>query len=261
MRYLFTALAALFLSTVISFITISLFVSRDENPVVGGLFWLFALLAAGTLIVPLSLAITAELVEREIQPRHFSWANARKRFLLAMPIPIGPLYAVVFVLMRVADRRPRHWFEILVLLNCVSAVFAYLALRISNYSFFTPSPARLIEFLKVVMGSSAVGFFIAVLQTCVTFGVRGVGLDTVRWACLLMAIFGGMLGILTGLVVYYVILQSHVTVKQLLIITVGSLIVGCLGGIIFDWYFIFATPFLSMYIAWGVKGSLFTRAA
>jgi hypothetical protein len=54
-RYLLAALAALFLSMVISFFSIQLFIPADENPVVGGLFWLFALLAEGTLLVPLSL--------------------------------------------------------------------------------------------------------------------------------------------------------------------------------------------------------------
>jgi hypothetical protein len=60
------ALAALFLSIIISFLTIQLFIPADENPVIGGLFWLFALLVEGTLLVPLNVAITAELVERRV---------------------------------------------------------------------------------------------------------------------------------------------------------------------------------------------------
>jgi hypothetical protein len=83
-RYLLTALAALFLSIVISFLTISLFVSADENPVVGGLFRLFAVLAEGELIVPLSRAIAAELIERKVQARRFSWPKARGRILAAI---------------------------------------------------------------------------------------------------------------------------------------------------------------------------------
>jgi hypothetical protein len=78
-------LASLFSSVLISFLTIQLFIPADENPVIGGFFWLFALLAEGTLLVPLSLAITAELVEREVQSRCFSWSNALRRFLVAIP--------------------------------------------------------------------------------------------------------------------------------------------------------------------------------
>jgi MFS family permease len=128
-RYLLAALAALFLSVVISFFTIQFFIPADENPVIGGLFWLYALLAEGTLLVPLSLAITAELVEYKVQARRYSWPKACRRFLVAIPMAIGPVYAV-FVVMTVEDRRPAHWFQMGVLVNCVSEVFAYLALRI-----------------------------------------------------------------------------------------------------------------------------------
>jgi hypothetical protein len=128
-RYLLAALAGLFLSLLISFLTIQLFIPADENPVVGGLFWLYALLAEGTLLVPLSLAVTAELVERKVQSRRFSWSKARWRFLVAIPMAIGPVYAV-FMWMSMENRRPAHWFQMGVLVNCVSILFAYLALRI-----------------------------------------------------------------------------------------------------------------------------------
>jgi hypothetical protein len=260
--YLLAAFAAFFLSIVISFVTILPFMAADETPVVGGLFWLFAFLAEVSLLVPLSLAITAELVEREVQARHFSWPKARKRFLVAIPIAIGPLYAALFVVMRVEESRPTHWFEIVVLLNCASAVFAYLALRISqpsdsNHSAHAIRALReqLIEFVKLGMGFSVAGFSIAALQSYVAFSVRGngFGFEAIGSACFLAGKFGVILGILTGMVAYYVILQRHVTAKQVAMITVGSLIVGCLGGIIFDWYFVFATPLLSIFIAWGVK--------
>ena len=122
-------MAALFSSIVISRLTIQLFIPADENPVIGGFFWLFTLLAEGTLLVPLSLAITAELVERTVQARRYSWSKARRRFLVAVPMAIGPVYAV-FVVTAMEDRRPAHWLQMGVLVNCVSAVFAYLALRI-----------------------------------------------------------------------------------------------------------------------------------
>jgi hypothetical protein len=123
---------------------------------------------------------------------------------------------------------------------------------------------RLTEFVKLLMGSSAAGFSIAVLQHYATFGVRGYGFghDAILLACFEGGILGVMFGIPTGLFAYYVILQSRVTVKQIAIITIVSLIVGCGGGIIFDWFFAFATPLLTIYIAWGVKAyHLYQEAA
>ena len=107
-----------------------IFLANDENPVVGGLFSFFLFLPVGSLLVPLCLAITAELVERKVQSRAFSWPKVRGRYLVAIPIAIGPLYTALFVVMRVEDRRPPHWLETAVLLCCLSVVFAYLSLRI-----------------------------------------------------------------------------------------------------------------------------------
>ena len=114
---------------------------------------------------------------------------------------------------------------------------------------------RLIEFVKLLVGSSAAGFSIAVLQHYVTFGVRGYGFghDAILLACFEGGILGVIFGIPTGLFAYYVPLQSNVTVKQVVVIMLGSLLVGCVGGIIFDWFFAFATPLLTICIAWGVK--------
>jgi hypothetical protein len=123
---------------------------------------------------------------------------------------------------------------------------------------------RLIEFVKLLTGSAAAGFSIAVLQHYVTFGVRGAGFghDAILLACFEGGILGVIFGIPTGLVAYYVPLQSSVTVRQIGIITLGSLIVGCVGGIIFGWFFAFATPLLTIYIVWGVKAyQLFQESA
>jgi len=261
-RYLLAGLAAFFLSIVISFATTITFVPVDENPVVGGLFWLFAFLAEVSLLVPLGLAISAELIDREVQARHFSWPKAQRRFLVALPMAIGPVYAILFVFMRAEESRPTHWLEKVVLLNCMSAVFAFLSLRISkpsdsNHSAHTVRILRqqLIEFVKLGVLFSVAGFSIAALQSyaALSFRGNGFGFETIGSACFLAGKFGVILGVLTGMGAYYVILQRQVTVKQAAMITFGSLIVGCLGGIIFDWYFVFATPLLGIYITWGVK--------
>jgi hypothetical protein len=128
---------------------------------------------------------------------------------------------------------------------------------VSSHSAHAPRTIRerLIEFVKLLTGSSAAGFSIAVLQHYVTFGVRGLGFghDAILLACFEGGILGVAFGIPTGLFAYYVILRSCITIKQIVIIILGSLIVGCGGGIIFGWFFAFATPLLTIYIACGVK--------
>lgn len=113
----------------------------------------------------------------------------------------------------------------------------------------------LIECLKLLAGSSSAGFSVAVLQHYVTFGVRGAGFgqDAMLLACFEGGILGVFFGIPTGLIVYYVVLQSSVTARQVAVIILGSLIVGCVGGIIFSIFFAFVTPVLTVFIAWGVK--------
>ena len=110
---------------------------------------------------------------------------------------------------------------------------------------------RLIEFITLVVGSCAAGFSIAIWQHLLTFGVRGYGFgdDAIFLACTEGGLLGATLGIPTGLIVYYVVLHSRVSLAQVLVITLGSLVVGCLGGIIFGLPFAFATPVLTICIA------------
>jgi len=268
--YLLGAIAACLISIVLSFLTILPFVASDETPVVGGFYWLYVFLLEATLLVPVSLALTAEVVERNVQARRFSWPKACRRLLVALPIAVGPLYTALFENLTVKNQRIAHRFQVGVLLYCVSAAFAYLALRISNHSDSSRYEnairnlrQELIEFFKLSVGFSAVGFSITILQIYFALAVRGngFGFDAIFSACAKAAIFGVILGNLSGMVVYYFVLCKHVSVKQMVTITAGSLILGCLGGLIFNWYFIFATPLLSTYIAWSLKDQALDREA
>jgi hypothetical protein len=66
---------------------------------------------------------------------------------------------------------------------------------------------------------------------------------------------GGMLGVPTGLLAYYVVLKRRVTNQQIAIIVLGSLIGGCLAGVAIFWPSAFVTPILTLMIAW-VSGHL-----
>jgi hypothetical protein len=110
---------------------------------------------------------------------------------------------------------------------------------------------KLLTFCVLLIGSCLAGFWIATIQHLVTFGVRGYGFG--RSAFHLAGTEGGFLGILlgipTGLVTYYGALEGHVSIKQVILITLGSLVAGCIGGLILDWPFAFGTPVVTICIA------------
>jgi len=131
-RYLVTAVTAFLLSIVVAFVTVLPFSLHDDGSPGLGILWFMVFLVEATVIVPLSLGATAELIERKVQNRKFRWSNAFTRFVMALPIAIGPLYAAICVNLYVENRRPTHWLMKEILLYCVSGLFAYFALRIKK---------------------------------------------------------------------------------------------------------------------------------
>ncbi len=133
LRYALVTLAAVFSAIFIAFCLVAFVISpHDDSPAMGLLgFILSSLLAA--LLVPLSLGVTAEIVERRAQRRRFCWLGAFVRSLLAIPIMLGPLYGYWEVLSLRPDARDPFWAVKVTLLNCISAVFAVVALRIRRF--------------------------------------------------------------------------------------------------------------------------------
>ena len=110
----------------------------------------------------------------------------------------------------------------------------------------------LLEFVSVVLGSALAGFLIGTSQHYIGFGVWGDGFGTepLWMACFEGGGLGGMLGVPTGLLAYYVVLKRRVTNQQIAIIVLGSLIGGCLAGVAIYWPSAFVTPMLTLLIAW-----------
>jgi hypothetical protein len=129
-RYLLAVLAALLLSIIISFLAMLLFSRAGDDSPVLGLFWYFVFLGVGSLLIPLSLGTTAEIVQRRVFARSFRWSCALFRSLLALPIGVGPLYAAWYVIPYIESRRPTHWVEKEFLYCVLSGTFAYFALRV-----------------------------------------------------------------------------------------------------------------------------------
>lgn len=94
-----------------------------------GFLWILIFAATTNLCLPVCLGIAAELIQRKVLSRRFTWSNAFLRSLLALPIAVGPVYAI-FVAGFVESRRPAHWVEKEVLAYALSAASAYIALRI-----------------------------------------------------------------------------------------------------------------------------------
>lgn len=110
----------------------------------------------------------------------------------------------------------------------------------------------LLEFVTVIAGSALAGFLIGTLQHYISFGIwdYGSGREPLWLACYEGGGLGGVLGVPTGLLAYYVVLKRRVTNQQIAIIVLGSLIGGCLAGIAIFWPSAFVTPILTLLIAW-----------
>ncbi len=100
-----------------------------------GFLWVSIFVMLGSLFLPLCVGITAELIQRKVLARRFTWSKALLRSLMALPIAVGPAYVAVFV----GSRRPAHWIEIEILFYSLSAASAYVALRIRKKP---PQPAQ-----------------------------------------------------------------------------------------------------------------------
>jgi hypothetical protein len=102
------------------------------------------------------------------------------------------------------------------------------------------------------------GFLIGTLQHYVSSGVwgDGFGQEPFWFACFEGGALGGMLGVPTGLFTYYVILKGLVTNRQIAIIVLGSLVGGCLAGVVVFWLSAFITPILTVLLALVVRFAL-----
>jgi hypothetical protein len=127
--YIATALFGLLLSLIASYCVVRGLAAPDENSFLLGLWWSFLSVGVSSLLVPICLGFTAELVQDKVLGCRFNWVRGLQRVLLALPMGVGPVYAW-WVLIHREDARSAHWLAELVLLGCVSAVFAYLALRV-----------------------------------------------------------------------------------------------------------------------------------
>jgi hypothetical protein len=109
----------------------------------------------------------------------------------------------------------------------------------------------LLEFVTVFLGSALAGFLIGTLQHYVSFGVWGYGFgrEPLWLACFEGGGLGGMLGVPTGLLAYFVVLKRRVTNQRIAIIVLGSLIGGCLAGVAIFWPSAFVTPILALLLA------------
>jgi hypothetical protein len=130
--YLLVALGGFALAVAVSFLSV-LPLASDDSPFLGFIWGIIFLLEAAVLI-PLSLALVAECVERKSQGRKFSWPRALARFGMALIIGVGPLYTCFYVLGTIESFLPHYYAAKQAILYCLSGIFAFLALRIRRGS-------------------------------------------------------------------------------------------------------------------------------
>ena|ERR1035438_7867068 len=128
--FLAAALGSFALAVVLSFLSV-LPLARDDSPGLG-ILWGLIFLAEAAMLIPLCLALTAELIERRAQERAFSWIRTLSRFGMALILGAGPLYTCLYVLGTIESFRPHHYIATEVTLYCLSALFGALALRIKR---------------------------------------------------------------------------------------------------------------------------------
>lgn len=136
-RYLLAAFVAVLLALVISVLATLPFAHADDDLGIGFL-WILIFAAVVSLCLPLCLGITAELIQRKVLARRFTWSKALLRSLMALPIAVGPMYAQLSVAF-FGNRRPTQWVEKEILLYALSAASAYIALRLRKQP---PQPAQ-----------------------------------------------------------------------------------------------------------------------
>lgn len=111
------------------------------------------------------------------------------------------------------------------------------------------------ELVAVFAVSILAGMAIGFLQHYVSFGVWGYGFG--KGALWLARLEGGgtgaVFGVPTGLLAYYGILKRRVTVRQVAIIILGSLVGGCAIGAAIFWPSAFVTPVLTILLSWHVR--------
>ena len=109
----------------------------------------------------------------------------------------------------------------------------------------------LLELCILIPASMLVGFSIGTAQHYVAFGVRGDGFsrEAFAFAALEGGFLGWLAGIPTGIITYYAILRRQLDARILAYTVGGSLVGGCLPGLIFYWPSAGLTPFLTMAIA------------
>jgi len=114
---------------------------------------------------------------------------------------------------------------------------------------------KLIEATVVLVGSIAAGVLIGVLQHYVAFGVwgEGFGREAFELALFEGGIAGGMAAVPTGLVTYYWCLGGRASVGQVVVIVGGSLICGCLSGVLLGYGSALVTPIVTVIIAIGIR--------
>jgi uncharacterized protein YejL (UPF0352 family) len=107
----------------------------------------------------------------------------------------------------------------------------------------------------VLLGSLLAGFVIGTLQHYVAFGYwgGGFGKDTFVFSLFEGGIIGSIFALPTGLIAYYVVLQRHVTRRQIAIVVLGSLVGGLATGAVASWISAPITPILTISLAASVK--------
>ena len=128
--YALAALASIALIVPVSRQSVLVWLHPADDSPVYGMIWVLLFLAQYAVLVPISLAITGELIERRTQKRSLSWTRMIARCGLGWLALAGLLYWPLYVAGRTAEYRPPYAIPVGMLLFALSGVCYFYALRI-----------------------------------------------------------------------------------------------------------------------------------
>lgn len=127
-KYVLAVAVAIPSVILISFLSVLPFASGGGPG--AGILWFIVFVAEATLLIPISLGLTAEWIERRAQKRSFKWSRALGRSAGLLPAMLAPLYWMTSVAPFVDSRRPPHWVAKECILCLITVAFLYLSLRL-----------------------------------------------------------------------------------------------------------------------------------
>ena len=129
LRFVITAVIAVALTVVLSFAAAFLINPDADGSPGDGILIMFLLMVEAMFLIPLSFALTTELVERKAQGRRFAWLKLGGRLLVLIAAAVCLFFGLW---LWGSPQRPEYWYLFEIPLCALLATAVFFGLRISR---------------------------------------------------------------------------------------------------------------------------------